>query len=172
VSEDEFNDLVEAWEPKLDTHARSQRVPGLDRDEVKAEMLECLWRAVVTFDEAQGVTLEPYWWRIWINRKGDLIARHFATKRRAAVISGDMTWVAELADDLYPLLRDMAGRTSAESLQKAPECPLSDSMTKKVWTLLAAGFQAQEVRVMLELSLRRYYRIIHALRTVYGEVAV
>lgn len=135
--------------------ARIQRVPGMDPDDVEAELGVCLWRACMTYREDQGTTLGQLWWAIWMNRKADLIDAYFVQKRIHPVpMSPDE--VTELVDSLAPLL------TMGDLL---PPCPAPGTTHHRVWVLLAMGYQAKEVQEILELGRRAYYVIVEGLRS-------
>lgn len=143
--------------------SRNQKVPGLTASEVHAEMMVCLWRAQRTFRKSMQLTIEQYWWAIWMNRKADLIAWYFAAKRdlsrEVLVAPDDMSRLEdeELVDALFPLVR------SVDELI-LPGCPTKDPMARKVWALLAQGYTRKDILVVCEISKRTYYSIIEQWR--------
>jgi hypothetical protein len=153
--------------PEIDKIVRAgrQRVPGMTKDEIKAEMIESLWNARMTYDRDLGVTFEAYWWSIWLHRKADLIKYSLRAKRdvRREILHGD-DWFADAEDEdvverlpiLWPVVADN---------NSIPEPPTTVPVERRVWCLLAVGATRQEVLALCDLPKRRYYQIIHGWRT-------
>src|SRR5574343_1155103 len=139
---------------EIDRLAHTQRVPGLDRDEVRAELLQALWRAFQAYDPGKGTTLGQLWWAVWMNRKVDLIAAFFAAKSPGPyTTTTDADFWTEVLDTMHPFI-DLADL-----------CPSTDRTERAVWALLCQGFTGIEVRSVLGLSVRRFYAIIDRWRT-------
>lgn len=153
-----FDAVAVRMRSKVKRHARNQRVPGMDHEDVESEMLLCLWKAWTTFDPDEGLLLEQWWWAIWINRKAGLIETYFAKKRITNTVPMTQHEIIDLLDSLSPLLQP----------GDFPECPSSDPVARTVWHLLASGYTGVEIRQLTEMGWRRFYRIIEGWRT--GEV--
>lgn len=136
--------------------ARTQRVPGMEQDDVHAELSLCLWRACQTYDPASNVKLGQWWWAIWMNRKANLIEAYFRLRRvHPTPMTPDK--VVDLVDALSPALthKDM----------RVPHCPSLDQIERSVWLLLSLGYQRTQVQRMLNIRKRQIYGIIHSWRT-------
>jgi hypothetical protein len=134
----------------------TQRVPGLDPEDVEEELTVALWRACTSYDPDSGATLGQWWWSLWMNRKADLIDGYFR-KKRLHPAPMDPEEVVGLVDALSPLLRtgDLP----------IPHCPCEGTTERRVWVLLALGYPGQEVRKVLSISRRRFYTIIDGWKT-------
>lgn len=148
-----FEALYERLSPQIDRTLWSQRIRGLDIEEVRSFMVEQLWKAWETFDPSKGdehLTVEKYWWRLWQNKKSKIL-RDLA----AGIRAGDKDRVFEPDDpDLSPFrfIPD-------ESLAPIPPCPVDTDDHRYVWQMLALGYTAVEIR-----------RVAGWTRTDYDEV--
>ena len=129
-----FNDIVLGMQPEIRKIACAgrQRVPGMDPDDIEAELLFCLWKARITYKPGMGVTFPAYWWSVWLNHKNDLTKRMFRQMRdvRKEV-------VREIKDDEGDLLVE-------DLIPIAP--PFATPQEKAVWTLIASGVSLATVR--------------------------
>jgi len=126
----------------------SQHLPGMTSDEVRAEMLESLWRAwdSYSYSASSGVPIEKYFWSVWTHRKADLLKYYFRQRRDIR------------KEVLEPVLYDEVGYEEA-FLPPPPVHSLPDE--RRMWALLAQGYAPQEVQEQLHMPVRIYYRIIH-----------
>jgi hypothetical protein len=147
----EFAAVLQVRQQRIAKHANTQRVPGLAPDDVAQELTACLWRAFTTFTgEYSESRFNKYWWSIWLNRKADLIDHFFAGKRAAEITHLE----PEELEALAPLV----------TVRDVVPCPSSDPVARAAWFMLQEGYQAQEVRKVLEISLRKFYGIIASWR--------
>lgn len=150
----DFEGVYQEWEGAIKARAHHQHVPGLDYDDVVAEMTTCLWIAW-NKDTRKDDTFAKFWWSLWLNRKIDLIkyAKRARRPQQSDLISlGDMT-----------LLDALAGASRRESVPPMPGKWETTSGT--VWRMLAMGYTPTEVQVSLRLPKRSYYGIISNWRT-------
>lgn len=142
-----YEDLHRSRRVEITKLAYTQKVPGLTADEVAQELSTALWKAWKTYDPTQGLTLGQWWWVIWIRHKATLIEAFFRNKvEQVPMTPQELAALAPvvLPNDLIP-------------------CPSTDDTAKRVWGLLAQGFQITEVRAMV--GKRRFYQIIDQWRT-------
>lgn len=150
----DFAITLESKQREINRLANVQKIPGMTYDDVRAELQEVLWKAWSTYDPKVGTTLGQYWWQLWIRRKGDLIAAFFAQHRPERVTDAvDVAVLAEVADAMSPFL-------SLSDL-----CPSKEPIDRAVWVLLCHGFRGTEIRKMLHLSWRKFYKIIESWKT-------
>lgn len=149
-----FEAVYEAMGRRIWDASKTHFVPGMEKADVRQEMFITLWHAYQTFDPDLSPNIDAWWWQCWMSRKADLIERYFALKRPREALS-DPDQIQALVDSLYPKLE--AGRV--------PQCPDPDPITTGIWDMLAQGFQGQEVRKVMHLPVRRYYKHIDALCT-------
>lgn len=142
----EFSEVHRKYADDIAITALSQRVPGLDYDDVVSEMLMCLWRAWKTFKHDKGA-FGPYWWSLWLNRRSDITAAANRIKRPRHV----------LVDE--PILED------SYTQQLTPQPPTDDPREQLVWHLLAVGEPVKNVIEEIGLSRRTYYDLIRSWRT-------
>lgn len=147
---DFFDSLYREMEPAIRRASRYQWIPGMEPEDVFAEMTAVFWRAWQTWDPNRG-SLSRRWWSMWLCRKADLIESYFAAKRGAEIS------VLTLEEELHQLL------VCEEAT--CPECPSSELVPGLVWTMLAMGFLGTEVRRMLRLSVYTFYKILGEWRT-------
>lgn len=140
---------------EIERLAYGQTIPGMTREEVQAELHEVLWKAWSTYDPRRGTTLGQWWWALWIRRKGDLIAAFFAQRNPAPHMAD--------REDLTAILGEVAAAMDP-FLTLDDLCPSQVPIERAVWTLLINGFTGVEVRKMLHLSWRKFYRIIDSWR--------
>lgn len=132
--------------------SHTQRVIGMEPGDVASELTECLWKAFSTFRPTDGLTLGQYWWSIWMNRKADLITAYFAKKRLHAMPMSPQD-IADLGEALAPLVT------------VGDLCPTADPTERVVWWMLSTGVTGLEVRELLRISWRTFYRILDGWRT-------
>lgn len=145
----EFSEVYEKYEPDIRVAALSQRVPGLDYDDVMAEMVGCLWKAWQTYTPGP-TTFGSYWWSVWLNRRNDLTALANRMKRPKHVLISDVS---------------ILGQQSYE-MSQWPEPPAGTAeLERRVWDLLASGEPRSVVLEETGMSKRRYYDIIRGWRT-------
>lgn len=132
--------------------SHTQRVIGMEPGDVESELTECLWKAMQTYNPDSGLTLGQYWWSIWMHRKADLITAHFAKKCLHALPMSPED-IEDLGEALAPLVSvgDM--------------CPSFDPIERVVWWMLSGGATGLEVRKLLSISWRTFYRILEGWRT-------
>ena len=142
-----FDEVYEKFAEDIKVTALSQRVPGLDYDDVVSEMSACLWIAW-NKDKQPDMPFGKFWWSLWLNRKADLIRSSHRMKRPQNVIH---VWSHELMDQNY--LHELIPSCSGTRLQQ------------NVWKMLAVGYTPTEVQTCLGISRRTYYGIIQRWRT-------
>lgn len=150
-AEVEFGEQYERYKRQVRILARFQRVPGLDADDVEAEMLVCIWKAVQTFDPSVGLDFGAWWWTIWLNRRSDLASAYYADKRPRP-LSCDPAIMKVVADQ-------------AEAMVVVPACPTSDRVGVIIWSSLANGRTVTQAMQDAEVSKRGYYDILQRWRT-------
>jgi hypothetical protein len=142
-------------------------------DEVRAEMLEVLWRAHLNYSSSQGTTLPQYWWSCWLHRKADLIEAAFRQKRDvrkemlvdlAALPENEYTDSFGWWETLAPLVtyEEVVERLipqAPEIVQKGVSASIADS----VWELLARGYTRKDV-LDTGVSVSTYSKIIASWR--------
>ena len=154
-----FEDAFALMAGDLAAYKQTQRVLGLTSDEVWIEMLEVLWRAVKTYDETVGTSIQQYWWVLWVRHKINLTQKFFRLKRRNEQLT-DQKVMEEAMEALHPLV----------STDDVPECPSEDVEDQTLWYLLSVGYNGKEVRSMMQMSWRQYYKRIERLRGVAAGV--
>lgn len=138
-----FAEAYEAYAQDIRTSALSQKVPGLDYDDVVSEMSICLWVATETYKAGSRTSFGSYWWSLWLNRRSDIAGAYHAGKR------------------VHPILTDEPLVEGSYVAPEAPEPPTGAcAQDRVVWELLAAGDTATEVIADVELTRRRYYGIV------------
>lgn len=141
----DFDTAWATYEGQIRRTSLTQRVPGLDPDDVASEMAICLWRATKTY--TPGATpFGSYWWSLWLNRRSDIADAHYALKR----VHGIPT-------------EHLPEHTYEDALFPMP--PTRDALGIAVWGALAGGDTAKEVQDDHGLTRRRYYDIIARWRT-------
>lgn len=146
----------------VEKNAWRQRVPGMDRDDVVAEMSYCLWLAFKKFDrrykpddEKCMAAFGVFWWSIWLNRRIDHIRRYNAEKRAADELPFSPDELVAMSPVVYP----------GQLICPPSEANITDTQSHIAWSLLALGYLPQEVRATLHISNRRYYELIGSWRT-------
>lgn len=134
----EFSEAHEKYAHDIRVAALSQRVPGLDYDDVVQEMTACLWKACASY---KGGNFPSYWWSIWLNRKIDLIRR----------------WTYRYPT--APILTDEPEHGSYED-SHIPPPPDGGELEHTVWGLLAQGYERQDVLALLQITRHRYYNML------------
>lgn len=140
-----FEEVYPGFRDDIATTALSQRIPGMDYDDIVQEMTACLWKAVQTWQDGAGASLGAYWWSLWLNRRSDLTDAATARKR------------ARLVPVPFPLDSTYVDR----HLPAPPQG--SEALDVLIWTLLAHGDPPGAVKALV--GVRRYYRAIHSWRT-------
>lgn len=143
----DFSDVYRRYSDDIRVTALSQRVPGLDYDDVVSEMTACLWKAWTTFDPHKGTTFGAYWWSTWLNRRTNITVAAYRQKRPKTVLAGEYIPEGRYLMDLLP-------HPPSGSTRKA----------RKVWVLLAAGMKPSEVMEEVGMSRRTYYDLIRSWR--------
>ena len=159
----------------------SQRIPGMTPDEVRAEMLECVWRAWATYRASFGVPIEKYWWTIWVRHRTDLLAAVFRMKRdiskeilvepaeyatkagQHADVNEWETTTPHMKAVRRPVIKVNLVFTM-DDVMVPPAPPGSSLLEQAVWGLLATGHTRQDVMSITKITKRRYYEIIHSWR--------
>lgn len=145
----EFSEVYERYSSDIRITALSQRVPGLDHDDIVSEMEACLWKAWLTYTPSP-TSFGSYWWSIWLNRRNDLTTLANRLKRPRHVLVSD---VSILGEQPY-------------AMQHWPEPPRGTTeLERRVWDLLASGEPRSVVLEETGVSKRRYYDIIDRWRT-------
>jgi len=128
-------------------------IVGMTDDEILAEMVECLWKAWLTFDMRDNITLDQYFQRIWFNQKAKRL-RYQTAQRRDRI--KERSWPVFDPDDPWIVQALMV------ELDTAPPCPIDDPDAQVVWKELAQG--ATQIEVQALLSPRRFKRALKKLR--------
>jgi hypothetical protein len=143
-----FQEAHALFRHDIKVSALSQRVPGLDYDDVVSEMTICLWRACETYKSGTGTRFGSYWWSLWLNRRSDIAHAYYAAKR------------------VHPVLSDEPLVEGSYVTQMAPEAPQGASdADRMVWDLLASGETATDTMELLGMSRRRYYKTVKTWQT-------
>lgn len=141
-----FEDAYVQMHEEIRKLSFTQRIPDMDREDVESEMLICLWKAAEAHDPNQA-PIGGLWWRVWSNRRKDLLAAYYRAKRVHGI---PFEFVPE------------TGCTDPTGV------PLPFPMTPTqygVWTGLSRGDRAREVQEDLGLTRRAYERTIQSFRT-------
>lgn len=144
-------DFLEAYQhfsKQIKTLSNTEYVPGMDAQDVAAEMAMTLYKVCQSYDPERG-SLGVAWWSAWLNRRTDLIRKHNAQKRVHPV---------PLEDE------DLLFFDHGVMPVHVPPCPTPDDPEQKVWILLALGYQVQDVQRMIGIGRKRYKRIIDGWR--------
>jgi len=142
----DFDVVYDRHRGEIDLLSHTQRVPGLDPDDVASEMLVVLWKASQTYRPG-ATSFGTYWWSLWLNRRSDLAGSYYARKR-----------VHAISTDQVP--------DSAYYDRVEPEAPVpTTAVGRLIWKLLAAGEPGTEIRSLTDTSRRRYYDTIQEWRT-------
>lgn len=141
---------------RMERQCKTQRIPGMNSDEVYAEMLYTLWKAWETYDSEVGTSVEQWWWVLWVRRKSDLIESFFAHKRRMEVL---------VENEGLELLADAVIAVPGPEEMHVVECPRHEGILTRLWHLLADGFTGVEVRKLLGIGVNAYYRSVDKLKT-------
>jgi len=147
-------------EREISTTAKGQRVIGMTDDEIRGEMIVCLWNAHQTFKPGQGLTIEQYWWSIWKKRKTDLLRYTLAGMRdphlKVLVDNGSFFSIEDESDKTLSVVHQDV---------LVPSCPTLDPLHQHVWAMLAYGATRQDVMLATGISKKGYYTIISAWRS-------
>lgn len=143
-----FGEAYDAYKQDIRVSALSQKVPGLDYDDVVSEMLICLWKATETYKTGTGTSFGAYWWSLWLNRRSDIASSWHATKRIHPVLSDEPLVEGQYED--RPMVNP-PGEVSAQD--------------RMVWDLLATGASAADTMRAMSISRRRYYSTVRDWRT-------
>ncbi len=153
-----FVPVYEAFEQVIRRTSYSSRTPGMDRDDIAAEMAYCLWVAYRRFDSTMG-DFEPggafhsFWWSIWLNHRVSWIRRYNADKRAAAELPFTHDELMAMSPVVYP------------GQLLAPPDIEDDEIAHCAWSLLALGYLPTEVRDALHLNNHKYYAMIDSWKT-------
>lgn len=126
-----FAEIYLGVEEEIRKLSRSPRqyIPGMEPDDIEAEMIACLWKARRTYDKSKGTTLMQYWWPIWIHRRADLI--DYALYKRRDYHREVLTPNETLAE---------FGLTVTPADLMVLELPDGYTLTeKRIWRLIASG---------------------------------
>lgn len=144
----DFQDTYALYRRDIRVSALSQKVPGLDYDDVVSEMDICLWRACETYKKGTGTSFGSYWWSLWLNRRSDIAQAYYANKR------------------VHPVLSDEPLVEGSYVHPDAPKPPAGSSATDRlVWDLLAAGETATDTMDLIGVSRRKFYKTVRTWRT-------
>lgn len=147
----DFEKVYAKYAPEISLLAKSQRVPGLDPEDIASEMTVALWKATTSYQPDSGLSFGQWWWSLWLNRRSDLSEAFYASKR------------------IHPTPMDpQAARDALEAEDRVvvlPPCPSDDVLDNVIWRMLAQGSTATEVMTFTEISKRAYYSTIHEWRT-------
>jgi DNA-directed RNA polymerase specialized sigma24 family protein len=142
----DFDAALRQYGGEIRRIAHRQVLPGMDADDIASEMTIVLWKACSTYDKSTSTPFGTYWWSMWKNRRSDLNESYYAKKRARTV---PVERVPETTySDSFPLLP-----------------PTRDPVEAMVWRLLAEGESGKDVRMLTEMSRRRYYDLIASWRT-------
>lgn len=140
-------------ERRLKAAAHRQFIIGMDRDEVYAEMMHQLFIAWESYRPDTGVPFDAYFFATWQRRRVSLIRRVLAQKRAAYTEPID-----EDAHEAYV--------SYTHEYHNVPEPPKgTPEEAKKVWDMLAQGYDGKEVRQELGISIRRFYKTLDSFAT-------
>lgn len=147
----DFEEVYARYVPEIRLLSKTQRVPGLDPDDVASEMTVALWKASTTYQEGSTLSFGQWWWSVWLNRRSDLSEAFYAAKRVHAVPVDQTHWKGYLdKEDVVTVL---------------PPCPSDAVLDQIIWRMLAEGAPATEVMSYTEISKRAYYATIRGWRT-------
>lgn len=152
----DFQEAHALFKHDIKVSALSQKVPGLDYDDVVSEMTICLWRATETYKAGTGTSFGAYWWSLWLNRRSDIAQAYHAAKR------------------VHPVLSDEPLAEGTYNMSVKPQAPAGASdVDRLVWDLLAAGETATDTMELTGISRRRYYKTIDSWCTedIYEELS-
>lgn len=136
----DFDEVVRDYRGYIRTVAASQRLPGMDYDDVVSEMLHCLWKCHQTWDEELNPSFKNYWWRVWSNRRANILRD--ASRRIQPIYTDD-----------YSSLEDL----TAYDLEVLPEPPVGSSEQERaLWFLIASGYQRKDIFALLRMSEWKY----------------
>lgn len=138
-------------------YSGSQRVPGMDADDVFAEMAYCFWIARKTYSKSVGIPLMSYWWQVWVNRKNDLIRFAYRKQRDSRLtITVDDEWFIDHFDSNLQFHSAIPQAVNSLTPQHVVE--------RRIWNMLAIGHTAKEIQDQLRIGHRRYVRILNKWR--------
>lgn len=174
-----FSTFLDKLDKEISKTAARQYIPGYTPEEIKAEMVECLWKAYTTYDRSKNIKLEQYWWAIWMNRKSNILKASYAAMRDVRLTlhvdprafsqdfpgEGDEGWWMRLSQELERNLPD-------ESMFIIPECPSDEVLHKQVWVLLATGYTPSDVMRYTAISKKQYYEVTRDLRVAWEEAGL
>lgn len=143
----DWDDAHRACEKEISRLSRTQRVPGLEPEDVANEMLSVLWKAATTYQPDRGA-FGVYWWSSWLNRRNDLLSAFSARKRPPVVPVANVPEVPGPEYHPFPMPPEGTG-----------------ILAQEVWGAIAYGETTTQIRRDLELSKRRYYSIIKSWHT-------
>jgi hypothetical protein len=155
-----FAQVLRRMTPEIDKIVRAgrQNIPGMTDDEIKAEMIECLWKAKRTFSRKSGVTFEAYWWSIWLNRRQDLFRYRFRfirDMRLESLREPEWFWNEDEMQDLI----------DAYWHHDLPDPPNgSTHLEKKMWVLIAVGATPSDVLILCKIKRDKYDKTINKWR--------
>jgi hypothetical protein len=121
--------------------AGRQRVPGMTKEEVEAEMIYVLWQARLSYSRESGVPFPAYWWSCWMNRKRSLLRFYFQQMRdhRKEVLFDDR-WTTGLVE-AFPTVMDSHPVTLPEV------CTKHTDVEREAWALLGSGVTVGALKV-------------------------
>lgn len=144
----DFQEAHALFKRDIKVSALSQKVPGLDYDDIVSEMTICLWRATETYKPGTGTSFGAYWWSLWLNRRSDIAQSYHAAKR------------------VHPVLSDEPLVEGSYTHREAPKPPAGASdIDRLCWDLLAAGETATDTMDLIGVSRRRFYGTVKKWRT-------
>lgn len=123
-------------------------------------MIECLWKARVTYAPSEGLSLEAYWWSVWINRKTDIIRYSYRRKRefgKEQLVSDE--WILENVD------AEAAVGLTFLDITDCPAPPTDDWLERQVWFLLSVGAATKEILALCHINVNRYHEIVDSWNT-------
>ncbi len=134
--------------PKI-TRLAGQRLPGLSKEEVQAEIELALYRAWRTYKEDGGATFDGWFYRTWVTHRINLLERYYAKKNQLVATAAD--------------LDDMIEEVGASFGIVIPACPL-EGRAKQVWTMLADGYLFNEIQAALGIGRKTFEATMRTLR--------
>jgi DNA-directed RNA polymerase specialized sigma24 family protein len=133
--------------------ARYNYVPGMTDEDVGQEM-SALY---VKLQNMQGKNPdEGYFWQSWKNLRIDLMRKAHATSDKTVLMP--LSEIVLYLDPEAPA--SMYERISRIGFPR----DFYSELEHAVWNLSAMGYTQTEIRKLLDVSLRRYYSVIHGLR--------
>jgi hypothetical protein len=153
----EFQEALARMDKRIRVACQRDRLPGLLPSEVRSEMLECLWRAAQTYEQDKNDSFDAWYFLLWNQHKARHLRSFFAQKRA----QGHEVLTNFEMEAFHPLIE------GPEASDSTPPSFVAGVVQRRVWAMLAAGYKPSEVRSMLNLSLRRYYGIIHEWRSAW-----